>query len=160
MSTEAKPASWIIRHQRPLPPHQQLLSEICAETESSCHGEKCWGVHCSSAAQTHVPVCMCFRGTNLTRSLKSLALQQHACYWTRPLLWYYLHPIATVRPFPISRYGFVLLCSLNEVFPKRVMAVASTAVRRSFISSKRWTQHQSWITYTVRAVSAGCSTVQ
>lgn len=48
-----------------------------------------------------------------------------------------IYPIATVRPFPISRYGFVLLCSLNEVFPKRVMAVASAAVRWSFISSKR-----------------------
>lgn len=94
-------------------------------------------------------VCVCFRGS-LTQCYKSLMLQQHMWYWTnfwcglKVKFWFGIiyNCLPTGRLFPISRYCFVLLCSLNLVFPKRVMTVTSMAVRCSFISSKHWTQCQ------------------
>lgn len=132
------------------PNQQLLSALCAETEKSSWHGGEWWGVHCFSAVQNHhvftqynnaltitsspfFPILMpthvwgCFRG-NLTEGYKSLMFQQHVWYWTN--FWpglkvkfrfgiIYNH-WPKGRLFPISRYCFVLLCSLNLVFPKRL----------------------------------------
>ena len=62
--------------------------------------------------------------------------------WSSDLVIY--NNVATGRLFPISRYCFVLFCSLNLVFPRRAMTVTSMAVRHSF-SSPVTSVHYCWL---------------